>query len=90
MAKIKLFLTKYDKYPFQKRTHLHIQFSQLLELIEIFYENNLKLNLIDKTLRSWVRMYCNVYASDDFLKQKLPFGLAKKNMSLTGYMLPKN
>ena len=36
MAKIKLFLTKYDKYPFQKRTHLYIQFSQLLEMIEIF------------------------------------------------------
>ena len=82
MAKIKLFLTKYDKYPFQKRTHLYIWFSQLLEMIEIFCKNNLMLNSIEQTLRSWARMYCNVYASDELLKKKLPFRLAKKNMSI--------
>ena len=78
MAKIKLFLTKYDKYPFQKRTHLYIQFSQLLEMIEVLRKNNLMLNSIEQMLRSWVRMYCNVFASDGFLKKNCRSGWQKK------------
>ena len=66
---IKLFLTKYDKYPFQKCTHLNAQFAQLLELIERFREKNLMLHSIEKRSGLQARIYHKRCTRGEFLKK---------------------
>ena len=63
---IKLFLTKYDKYPFQKCTHLNAQFAQLLELIERFREKNLMLHSIEKRSGLQARIYHKMCTHGEF------------------------
>ena len=75
---IKLFLTKYDKYPFQKCTHLNAQFAQLLELIERFREKNLMLHSIEKRSGLQARIYHKMCTRGEFLKKTVPFRLTKK------------